>query len=401
MAQLEQLCAGQPEALERLRTLDAQLRIGVRDFAGALALLDKMPLDPESPLTGTNALNLLRAASGTRDPLRFARARDTVRQAHDRLVRKKGLTPSEPIETKHAAIDGYRGAAGNWLFIAWPKDGGMPISLFSLRVRSGSGDKFETDAKLQACGQSKGADMPQPDAGDAAFVTAARLAIEESDMWETGSAEYCVQPEKTLPGFDGAPYLTGTEYSGSAPTEDQLAVMLEGSKEQQDAAVMHILAHLDSIEPFTLAKPVAILMQRGDMLRASFLFYFWQIRTIPWAKHGSASSEGALRSAINATIGPPINEWIASDRDAMIALAGRVIAFERRAPLYPGRPDGISAETWARTVAEGRAAYEQGFREATSSDSAAAGKWAEQRAKNGLRNGPLENPGTPLPEDWR
>lgn len=174
-----------------------------------------------------------------------------------------------------------------------------------------------------------------------------------------------------------------------------------GSSTQSEQSTDYILAHPDAVNPFALIEPMRTLIDRGDMLQASFLFYFWQIRSVPWAKHGAPDGEGAVRASVNAMVGEVINRWVASDPDAMNAVAERAIAYERRLPLFSGRPAGVSAAIWARDVVKLRQDYADGFYRYAPRDAEAKRKFTETRKRNGLYVGPLQNPGKPLPEAWR
>lgn len=429
LQRLEALCAANPAVLADLRALDADLRVWIEDYAGALAALEQAPLDPASPLIGTNALNLLEAAAGVGDPARFAGARDAVRRAHDAEIVRLGMARAEGFETPLALVDAYRAPREEmaWLFVGWPKDGGMPVGLRFDAVRYG-GDEPTLKAEIDRCGSSSdidwegaGPDAPAGRIGDIARTTfsdrdqlrdAGPLDIEMEASLAPAPAEGdtsepprsgCANRDRVLPGFANPYRFTGAEYAPDTqtPTAIQVQTMLLGSREQQARAADHVLDHPDAVGPFELIRVITILQARGDMLQAAFWFYFWQIRSAPWARHGPPDAAPALRGALNASLGAVVNEWIATDPAALREVVERAIAFERRAPLYPGRPEGVSEAAWLAEVAASRAAYEKGFREAFPGTEKALREFVAARARNGLPNGPLKDPGKPLREAWR
>lgn len=284
----------------------------------------------------------------------------------------------------------------------------MPIGLQVYKVLyPGEAAPF-TEATIHRCSVSSSVDgsglatVPS----DAQFTAFARSTLERDQRSEEIDGPPhpgCTSLEQVLPGFAQPATFTGVEYAdpGDPLGPDQIDAMLAGSPTQKAAATDYVLAHLDAVNPFSLIVPMQVLIERGDMLQASFLFYFWQIRSAPWARHGSADGEGALRGAINSMLGEAVNRWIGSDPEAMVALAERAIAFERRLPLFGGRPESVSAAAWTKTVAELRADYEKGFRQYAPLSAEAKRAFAETRRQNGLPNGPLQNSGKPLPEAWR
>jgi hypothetical protein len=410
------------------------LRIWIEDYAGALGILTRVSLDPASRLVGRNALNLLNAAAGINDPARFAVIRDAVRRAHDALLLRLGLTHVEGFETPLASVDAYRSSArdANWIFVGWPKTGGMPVGLVFRVVRYEGMDEPELSARVSSCSMSSDIDLDGagPDAPAEKILDLARKTYSNrhelrGSMWsdlpvppargaqlvqEEANDEASEAPtpdctilDQVLLAFADAPQFTGGEYVEDSGTlsETQVRLMLTGSAEQQARATDYILGHPNVVDPFELVKPISTLLQRGDKLQAAFWFYFWQIRSAPWAKYGPPDGAPALRGALNATIGPSINAWIGSDPEAMREIVERVTSFERKVPLYPGRPEGVSEADWLKAVQHTRDEYAKGFRDAFPQGARARQKFAAERAKNGLRNGPLESLGAPLREEQR
>ncbi|MBA15821.1 MAG: hypothetical protein CMN73_05645 [Sphingomonas sp.] len=188
--------------------------------------------------------------------------------------------------------------------------------------------------------------------------------------------------------------------SGAVSEVQQPALTLRSPPEQHEVSMADILEHPEAVNPYELIEPITTLFRRGDRLQASFLFYFWQIRSAPWARLGRPDGERALRGAINATLGPEINGWVGSDPQAWLALVYRAIAFEKRVPLYSGRPEGVSPDKWEEVVEAERARYAEGFEEARPILENGE-EYARKRAGAGLYVGPWQEPGAPLPEHWR
>jgi hypothetical protein len=160
-----------------------------------------------------------------------------------------------------------------------------------------------------------------------------------------------------------------------------------------------ILADPAAYRPETYVYVTRYLWERGDRRQAAFWHFLFQIRTAPWLPYDR--NLGPLRSGVNASIGATINTWLGSDYDAWLETTQRAMAYERRMPLSPERPAGLSQARWASDVARARAGWETDFRQITGpSGPTRAGMEARRRA-NGLYVGPLRDPGAPLPADWR
>jgi len=145
---------------------------------------------------------------------------------------------------------------------------------------------------------------------------------------------------------------------------------------------------------------VQTLWAQGDRAQAAFWYYVWQIRTRPWVEaSGSRGPYAQARGALTQTVGPQVNEWVFSDPKALIDLTNRAISYEAKLPLYAGRPADVSEAQWPALVAAERAKWAKDFEEF--SGSVKVDEIAATRRQNGLRSGPWEKPGKPLPEDWR
>jgi hypothetical protein len=199
------------------------------------------------------------------------------------------------------------------------------------------------------------------------------------------------------------------------PAERALIKALSGVGAERDAAVDHVIAHPDAVNPIAFALVAEGLWARGDRQQAAFWYYLFQSRTLAWMS-GAEQSTGdllgvmqsmmgepvtyiAARRALNRRVGAPINAWAFSDLDAVKALALRVFAYEKHMPLYPGRPEGVSEADWAALVAKERAGYEADFHEVFGDTDAKA--YYKNRRDADLYVGPWQAPGKPLPDSWR
>ena len=177
--------------------------------------------------------------------------------------------------------------------------------------------------------------------------------------------------------------------------------MLQGSVDQQKVATEYILQRPDSVQPFDYAYLIKTLWAEGNRSQATFWFYVFQSRSLAWAKADKAGNgPAALRASLNESLGQTINQWVGSDPVAWRDIAMRAISYEKKMPVYPGKPDGMSQAEWRKLVSDSRAEYETGFNKfsAILADEKA---YAAQRTAHGLNVGPLKDPGRPLPESWR
>jgi hypothetical protein len=206
-------------------------------------------------------------------------------------------------------------------------------------------------------------------------------------------------PEEPPPLVRIAPAAPVTE---KATAEDRLLQrLMEGSATDKAAAAAEIEKHPDEVNPFALIILVTYLFEQGDRARGSFWFYFWQQRSRPWARLGSPDGERALRASFNATVGPMVNEWAGSDPIAMRELMARAWRYERRVPLYPGRPPGVGEKEWADAVAKERAVNDpEELVRLFPGTPADLAQNAAARRSNGLYVGPWQHPGRALPEEW-
>ncbi|WP_156427309.1 hypothetical protein [Novosphingobium sp. Fuku2-ISO-50] len=409
---LEANCAAQPEKLAYVRALDADQRVAIRDFLGAIEVLKQTPLDPESPLVGLNSRNWLQSSSAAGVAADMAKARDAVRAAHVATLKKPGLVELPALESGRFAIDAFHAPAGafGWFFVGWSNAQPYPITL-TLQQSGEPAPGQSVEGRLIGCSVSTGPteQIPSASAPPAAILDFVRAVyandqdidrVGDGSIWR-GSQDDCLNFKQVLPGFGDTAQIAGDEFAApdDMPTEAVLMRLQSGSMLQQNRAADLITSRPDLVNPFSLPLAIAALLRQGNMLRASFWYYFWQVRSEPWARLGSPDGEAALRGSFTATLGGPINAWLGSDPHAMLEVMKRAYSYERKVPLYSGRPNGVGAGAWQNAVAAARAHYDLAAIEA--SFARMKDKWAAERVQNHLPNGPLLNPGKPLPDGWR
>lgn len=205
----------------------------------------------------------------------------------------------------------------------------------------------------------------------------------------------------TFVAFPPAIIEVSAQQSSAEPftSEPQLDKALVGTPAERLKAADYVIANPDAVNPFYYAAVINTLWRRGDRAQATFWYYIFQSRSRAWADASPDLAE--LRGSLNDGMGQTINQWAASDLAAWHDIGARAISYEKKIPLYAGRPDGYSQEKWAAAVAQRRKDYQDGFTAAFSATQADPKIHDEQRRKNGLYVGPLQEPGTPLPDAWR
>ena len=181
------------------------------------------------------------------------------------------------------------------------------------------------------------------------------------------------------------------------PLENQPAAQVGPQDEASIARA--ILANPAAYKPEAYVYVTKYLWERGDRQQAAFWHFLFQIRTAPWLAHDPLL--GPFRGGVNSSIGATINDWLGSDFDAWLETTRRAISYERRMPLSPERPAGLSESQWAAEVAHARANWETDFRQITGPGGPTKAQMDAQRRQNNRYVGPLQDPGAPLPADWR
>ncbi|WP_428148947.1 hypothetical protein [Brevundimonas sp.] len=173
----------------------------------------------------------------------------------------------------------------------------------------------------------------------------------------------------------------------------------QASPPNEAAIARQIMADPASYKPENYVYVTKVLWERGDRQQAAFWHFLFQIRTAPWLPYNP--DLGPFRSGVNASIGARINEWLGSDYDAWLETTRRAMSYERRIPLSPERPAGLSQAEWSAAVERARAGWAADFREITGPTGPTKAALEAQRRSNGRYVGPLQDPGAPLPADWR
>lgn len=390
-------CSGRRPVLDYLNSAEALLRFHNGDARGAWQVL-AAPEDGKLVSLADHDLMRGLEMAGQLDEATFNAAVAKVRARQQAALRAFGLTMLPPITNAEASIDVYR-TSDRWLFIGWPK---APLYPAVLTVAPMDGKLI---GQLTGCSVSTAVEVSAR--SDEAMLKFAGEALSASKdesnvmagLW--GGREFrCTSGDSVFVGLDNY-RLTGGEFlpDGATPPEAVLQRMLVGSPEQQLKAVDLLIAHPDAIEPMSLINIPLALLARGDRLRAAFWFYFWQARSGPWASFGAPDGDAALRASFNSSIGSLINQWIGSDPAAFVDTFERAWRYEQHVPLYQGRPQGVTAAKWQAAVARYRQQNDPA--QLRKRVLAKAAETAEQRAKNGLPNGPLQDSGMPLPDAWR
>lgn len=427
---LKAVCAKDREALLDIALLRAGFAMDAQDATTVFAELDAAGFTPADPHYAQSRWFYLAAAEGIQDAPRFRAARDALLAAHDAaFVKQPGVRKREHFTTPIAQVDAYETSdpARPFVFVAASDYGGLPASLTAVRqdytAPDGSTLVFYT---AQGCSSgvnpfetSRQAAGAPPDyaAARAAAVKAFSAPPADKRAWlddgllpafdHPRRGEYCSNADAILPGFAGRPAFTGSEYAPASATrsEKELEAMLAGSPDQSRQAADYVMAHPDSVAPADYIYVVGRLMHDGNMERAAFWYYLWQIRIWPWLERGPAAPAiplNQMAAIVTEEMGRPINEWAGSDFDAWRGLMLRASSYERTFPLYAGKPAGLSDSEWQERVAKSRATHDQATLDSVIPDTPQAKADNEAaRRKNGLYVGPWKSPGKPLPDDWR
>lgn len=403
------MCKADPEASAQLRSYEARQRLRIEDFAGAYRLLAAQPIDARSPLAATDAATLLLAAAGI-GPAEYLQATTAVRSAHREAATALGLADAGSSQTSLGWVDGYlrAGTGAERILIAWP-DAGMPLIL---RIPETPDTNQGEGARIKGCSvETAPRDEPSLPMRDAAALAYAQrmfeaTRVQPTDDWKlqpwVDVGPSCTSLDDLLFAFGPPMQLIGNEFSApSALSSKHIVRMLAGSIAQRARAVDAVIARPEIVAPVYYLRVVGELLQRGDPLQATFLYYLWTVRFAPWAKHGSPSDEGALFGAARATFGPGINGWIGSDPLLNRRVLERALTYERKLPLHPDRPAGVDEATWLRTIEEVRESAAKQWLGQMPVTPEALKAWAKTRAKNGLPNGPVTHAGKPLPDHWQ
>jgi hypothetical protein len=415
---LEETCAGDEEALRDLASLRAETSLRMYEPKAALAQLQKFR-DTDQDRRKTRNLWLLQAtAFSLGDKEGVDAATKALVDSNERALLASGKwILSEKGAAKRAEYIIYRAAGdpANWLFVVTPHDVGQVTAVYArLSPEYSTPEKPFFEFRHMTCnsegfidpGKLKEQTKPAFDAVRAQVLgyfdgTVAPLPNDVGGPMGDMSPS-CFLAGKILPGL-GNPYaFDGTEYRDPAQalTSAEVTRWLQSpvaSKREQ--AVANVIAHPETVEPFSYLPVITQLLQSSNTAQAAFWYYVFQIRSYPWRKASTdPSGAPALYGSIAASWGQQINQWAGSDIDAWRDLMQRAASFEHAAPLFPTRPADVSVEQWQALIEKGRSEFLPDAAIKMLSDK--RGLEAARR-KNGLYVGPWQSPGAPLPEHWR
>ena len=416
-ARLENLCQNDREA----RLALASTRAGVdvyRNPRRAIATLAANPAKPGDQVYPRNLwLNVL-AHSRFKDAAALQVAWQQLLDGNEQGLLGSGsweLVEKESGPVSPYAVYRSKGDPGSFIFL-FAGVGIGPAVITAQRVDAATSDFDESGYELRYAGcslsyntQAKNlSDRVNPPYSELRKVVdaeyAEQLARNPNEQTEFGLLfqANCLQFNQIFAGMPQGFEFDGTEFIDPAAslTEKVLTTWLASeSPAKRATAADYVTAHPDAVEPFAYIYVISSLLERGRKQQAAFWYYVFQARSWPWRK--TASDPGgypALHGSIAATLGASINEWAGSDFDALQALAIRASEFERKAPLYPRRPEGVSEAKWESLNAQSRDEHGEAVIRKVMGNKAS---YEAQRRARGLYVGPWQSPGEPLPESWR
>lgn len=180
-------------------------------------------------------------------------------------------------------------------------------------------------------------------------------------------------------------------------TEAQLNNMFKAGGEDAIRAADYIVSHPEVVTPLSVGNAMLIKWRTGERLQGAFCLYLYQLRMMPWAAITPAMKE--YYDDQMAAGGEEVDNWATSDFTAWRGLVRRVIAYEKKTPLYATHPGEMSDADWQALVAKAREVYAGNFEQAFGGMTAE--KAAERRKEQMLYVGPWQEPGSALLDNWR
>lgn len=411
---LEQLaleCAEDRLALNDVLLLDALRSRDLGETDRALALLARVDLRPGERSLGLYHAELLKTHTLAGS---IAGVLPDVLDRHEALLVAAGMQVEQPFSVQGIDFRAYRLAdpQGGWLLIGVHPDSEIETILAGI-PQWARGQAFEGDGIPFALTNARCSSSSEPfEDGDVDFDANLTLdqiitmldrtyADPERNRWGGGPgvADFCPNLADMLPGFWPQVEFTGAEYRDRSLGYSEVDLLGELQSEDLSArreATEYLFDHPDAVEPIHFIFGITTLIQQGDMERATFWYYIWQTRTRPWMVGDSNLAQ--VRSALGATLGPVLLTWSGSDYLATVDLYRRAIRYELEIPLYPGRPDDVSAADWDERVADAR---EQNSEQNALAVLPEQQEFETRRLENGLPIGPWQSPGRPLKDEWR
>lgn len=413
---LKKLCADDRLAQSNLSSLQASRAIYLGNFAQALDILDHPAAMPGDPLFGRNQWMRMDAHFEMRDKPGFLVARDAAVEAHDAILKASSAwAPVERFSTKAGEIRVYQDTQKKtvWLFVVSRSDEGLIESVvahqspyyeapeiprlelihYGCNVRGyidDGGIKYDDQFTYE-----------KVKARVVGYFNGTVERYQNDNPWDfLYFHSDCAEAANILPGFGETLKFTGSEYraADAVPTEAELNRSLNSNRtDERTQATKYVLDHPDAVEPMSWIPVIGTLLMQGNNEQAAFWYLIFQIRTQPW-REGDPSGYGALYASISSVFGQEIMQWAGSDRDALMNLYRRAISYERKIPLYPGRPNGVSETAWKMRIAKSR---EDHRIELWLEKLPEQNELEAKRRQNGFYVGPWRSRGEPLHDDWR
>lgn len=405
---LKAVCHNDPASLWDLAVAAGEVALTAGQPSLAEAALTEVQIPPSSALYPKSQWLKLEAARGAGDGHRFRAARDAFLAAHEERVLQLGFTKTEHFSTRFAEIDAYRGpnASIPLFFVATPRGDNEPASVVAEEREDETAGTTIYGLERYFCWESRGLGSIAGTPDESIDYASAKAQVIKTFSDPVDSSQRfdssCPNKAMILPGFGEDAQFIGDEYASGevTPTEEQLVTLFSGDASQRKRAADYVVVHPDAVAPMQYIYLVKTLMEQGDAERAAFWYYVWEIRIAPWAAAGG-DEYGQLVGALSMSLGAAIDEWAGSDPVAMRQLMLRAITFERRVPLYSGKPDGLLEADWAALVEKWRTKRDEKALDRTFGNAAALANFEAQRREAGLYIGPWKAPGSPLPDDWQ
>lgn len=223
---LETACAGDREALAMLAGFHAEIDFRAGRYAEAAARIERAPLHDTDPIWSTTRWTWMASLEMTGDAAAYRRVRDAFVAVHDRELQahpRHRMRKVERFETPAAFVDAYEGLAqqGSFrrlaVFVAAPKNGGMPVTLTltrSMGVEALMGESGQAAyfLDLYPCGghatlEPLGGTPERPPS----YAVARAKAMEVFSSAQTfpafarrEEARFCAFESYMMPGFDPA-----------------------------------------------------------------------------------------------------------------------------------------------------------------------------------------------------
>ena len=411
---LAQTCAEDREARNDILVLDAKRSRAFREADRAIELLREVDVRPGDRSFGIYQTERLIAhtAAGS-----IGSVMAPVLDSHEQALLAQGLELERKFTVQGIAFRAYRyeDQQDGWLLIGVHPN--FEIETIAAGVPSWAADAVFEDGKPPFDLTNARCSVSNEPLGEVGVnfdesITLDRIIAmletsygdpEREREWSrsAGVDGFCPNLGTMLPGFGPRLMFSGLEYRDASAgySEIDLMTLLQSEvPEERAEASDYLFDHPDAVEPIHLIYGVFDHMARGDRERALFWFYIWQTRTRPYMEGDSDFAQ--VRGVLNFTVREELLTWAGSDFDANMEVWIRAIRYELKAPLYKGRPEGVSEERWQERIAKARQDNSEESVLALFEDETVGDIEAERRA-NGRYVGPWIGAGRPLKDEWR